>query len=89
MFTKFDKWFEQTAAYLARRRVAITDYSRRHTFFFWLAVVWSALALAVFLVSIFSASKPGETGGVASLRLDALTNDTRSQHRFKHRIIFG
>jgi hypothetical protein len=66
MFTKFDKWFAETAADPARRRAAIADYSKRRVLFFWLAVVSSVLALAAIIVFLYSASKPGEAGGMAA-----------------------
>jgi hypothetical protein len=70
MFTKFDKWFAETAADPARRRAAIADYSKRRTLLFWCAVASSVCALAFFAVSIFATSKSGDAGG-ASLGFSA------------------
>ncbi len=71
MFTKFDKWFAETAADPARRRAAIADYSKRRTILFWCAVASSLCALAVFAISIFSTSKHGDAGGVAGMGFSA------------------
>jgi hypothetical protein len=50
MFTKYNKWFEQTAADPARRRAAIADFTRRRAILFCSALVITGGALAMFIM---------------------------------------
>ena len=67
MFTKFDKWFEETAADPARRRAAIADYSRRRIILFWCAVLSSVCAIAIFLVPSHHPGGEGMVGFLAAM----------------------
>jgi hypothetical protein len=48
MFTKYTKWFEETAADPVRRRAAIADYSKRRTILICCALVATVCAFATF-----------------------------------------
>jgi hypothetical protein len=51
MFTKYNKWFEETAADPARRRAAIADFSKRRTILFCCALMSTICTLAMFFTS--------------------------------------
>jgi len=51
MNTKHTKWFEETAADPARRRAAISAYSRRRTLLICCALVITGCAVAIFFLT--------------------------------------
>jgi sorbitol-specific phosphotransferase system component IIBC len=51
MFTKYNKWFEQTAADPTRRRAAIADFTKRRAILFCCALVITGSALAMFFTA--------------------------------------
>ena len=60
MFAKFQyrKWFEETAADPARRRVAIVDFTRRRAILFCCALVITGCALAMSVTTTHNPSSP-------------------------------
>jgi hypothetical protein len=58
MDTKYNKWFEETAADPVRRRAAIADFSKQRTILFCCALVMTACAAAICFTSTHSPSAP-------------------------------
>jgi len=58
MNTKYTKWFEQTAADPARRRVAIADYTKRRAILFCCALIITGCAVAMAFTTTRHASSP-------------------------------
>jgi hypothetical protein len=58
MNTKYNKWFEETAADPTRRRAAISDYSKRRAILFCCALVVTGCAVAMFFTATRYPSSP-------------------------------
>jgi hypothetical protein len=57
MNTKYNKWFEETAADPVRRRAAIADLSQQRVILFCCALVITACAVATFFTALHSSQK--------------------------------
>ena len=67
MVTKYNKWFEMTAADPVLRREAIADYSKRRTILFCCALVSSACALMMWFTPTHNPNSPVLLGLSAAL----------------------
>jgi hypothetical protein len=67
MNTKYNKWFEETAADPIRRRAAITELSKRRIILFCCALVMTACAVAMFFTSTRSPNSPALLSFAAAL----------------------
>ena len=67
MNTKYNKWFEETAADPIRRRAAITDLSKQRTILFCCALVMTGCAFTMFFTSTRSPNSPALLSFAAAL----------------------
>jgi hypothetical protein len=58
MNTKYKRWFEQTAADPARRRVAIADFTKRRAIFFCCALIVTGCAVVMAFTATHHPSAP-------------------------------
>ena len=80
MNTKYNKWFEETAADPVRRRAAITDLSKQRLILFCCALGMTACAGAMFFTSTRSPSSPALLSFAAALSwIGVVRVDSRRQ----------
>jgi hypothetical protein len=80
MNTKYNKWFEETAADPVRRRAAIADYSQQRTVLICCALVATAATVAMFFTATHSPNAPALlTFSAAMLWIVVIRIDSRRQ----------
>ena len=80
MNTKYNSWFEETAADPTRRRAAIADYSKQRTILICCALVATAAAVAMYFTAARSPNSPALlTFSAAMIWIGVVRIDSRRQ----------